>query len=112
MSSKLDELIAQKKEIEKQIRELTNPKYEVDGAKLYVRRPQGTNRSEWIVTLAEIDGVRGSSNGRNKEVAVAHDKEESLKYMQYLMSSLVTLYNEVSDSVMITLGVYPQTDKE
>ena len=112
MKSELEELIAQKKELEKRIKELTNPRYEVDGAKLYRKTNSGGINPRWIVSVDKIDGWAHTSNGRNTEVAIAPDKEEALKYIQYILASLVTLYNEVSDSVTVTLGAYPKTDGE
>ena len=112
MSSELEELIAQKKEIEKRIKELTNPRYVVDGAKLYRKTNSGGANPRWIVSVDKIDGWAHNSSGRNTEVAIAPDKEEAMKYIQYLTASLVTLYNEVSDSVMITLGVHPKSVEE
>lgn len=110
--TKLEELIAQKKAIEKQIKELTNPRYEVDGAKLYRKTNRGGTNPRWIVSVDKIDGWAHTSSGRNTEVAIAPDKEEALNSIQYLLASLATLYNEVSDSVILTLGVHPKPDEE
>ena len=57
MPTELEQLKLQRKELDKRIRELEHPSYQVDGAKLFFKT-YNTNikkSNEWLVTLEEID---------------------------------------------------------
>lgn len=112
MATELEALIAQKKAIEKRIRELSNPKYDVDGAKLFVRGYQGRTRKDWVVTLEEFNNVKYERMGYNRQIVVADTKEKALEYIQLHIATLVNLYNAASDSVHIGLSVRPKPDAE
>ena len=61
VTKELEQLQAQKKEIEQRIKELTAPRYEVDGARFYVSTYKGKPTGWWIVTVEQIGGVSGTA---------------------------------------------------
>lgn len=108
MATELERLIAQKKEIERKIKELSSPKYEVDGARLFVRGYSGRTTKDWVVTLEEINSTKPERNGYNKQIAVADSKRDALEYIQLHIATLVNLFNEVSDTLTISVKIEPQ----
>lgn len=105
MSMTLEELIAQKKEIERQIRILSNPKFDVDGAHLYKKTNQGGTNPHWILSLEEIDGWTHKSSGKKKEIAVAETQNDIIEYLEAQIATLANLYHEVT-------GRYVELPKE
>lgn len=88
--TELEELMAQKKEIEKKIKMLTCPKVEVDGAKFERKTYRGKPVDTWVVRLQEIGG-----RTEYKEVVMARTKEECIEQLGILVDTLTNLYSKV-----------------
>lgn len=91
----LEELIAERKALDKKIRELQNPKYEVDGAKMFKRAYSGKPLNIWVVTLEEIYDVDSDKDWQYKQVVAARTKEEAISGINQLMVTLKRLYDKV-----------------
>lgn len=88
--TELEKLIEQKKEIERQIKALTCPKVEVDGAKFERKTYRGKPVDTWVVRLQEIGG-----RAEYKEVVMARTKEECIEQLGILVDTLTNLYSKV-----------------
>ncbi len=89
----LEELKAKRKEIDKLIKELENPKYEVDGAKCYFQKYRGTRTDEWVVRLEEIDNTTNKSS--YKQIISAKTKYEAIEYLRIQITVLQNLLAEL-----------------
>ena len=94
--TELDELIAQKKEIEKKIKALTCPKYEVDGARMTRKAHGGKPLDLWVITVEEL-----GASGQYKELVRADTKDEALKSLDHIIKSLQELQSEALGSMKI-----------
>lgn len=90
--TELEQLIEQRKELDKKIKELTCPVYEVAGAKLFVHTRHGKPTNSWSVTVMQIGG-----NGAYKELVSDNTKEgaiEGLYNLIYSLNGLASLVDE------------------
>jgi prefoldin subunit 5 len=101
-TSKLEQLIAQRKEIDRRINELANPKYEVDGARMLLKKYKTDKSDEWVVTLEEIDGAQGKSSAY-KQIISAKSCNDAIEYIESQIATLQALLDKVRESIR---GVY------
>ena len=87
--TELEKLIEQRNELDKKIKALKCPKYEVDGARLFVKTRYGEPVDYWVVTAEEIGG------SQYKEVVCARTKEECIEGLKILLNTLTELHGEV-----------------
>ena len=87
--TELEELKAQRKELDKKIRELEHPKYEVDGAKCYLQKYTGSRPDEWVVRLEELNNTTYKSP--YKQIISAKTKPEAINYLELQIVSLQNL---------------------
>lgn len=92
--TELEQLKAQKREIEKKIQALTHPKYEVDGAKMYLKTYSTSRPDVWLITLEEIDDT-SEKTWAYKQIVTAKTKGEALEYLRQQINILTTLYSKV-----------------
>lgn len=92
--TELEQLKAQRREIDKRIRELTNPRYDTDDASMYLKHYPAKDDA-WLVVLEEIDGAEGKSSAR-KQIISAKTKGEAVELLQYQICALLELYNKVT----------------
>lgn len=97
-NSELEQLIAQRKEIDKRIKELANPKYEVDGARMLLKKYKTGRPDEWVVTLEEIDGARGKSSAY-KQIISAKSCNDAIEYIETQIAILQALLDKVRESI-------------
>ena len=91
----LEELIAERKALDKKIRELQNPKYEVDGAKMVKRAYGGKRQNIWVVTLEEIYDLNSDKPWQYKQVVAAQTREDAISGINHLIVALTRLYEKV-----------------
>ena len=93
-NSELEKLIAQRKEIDKQIKALQSLEVEVDGAKLIKRYGDS-----WAVLLQEIN-TRAcvDRTWQNKQIAIAKTREEAIEHLVTLIDTLAQLYSKVKNT--------------
>lgn len=91
--TELEQLKAQRKELDKRIRELEHPKYEVDGARLFLRTYTGCRDDEWVVKLETIDTVKHTS--AYKQIISAKSKSEAIEYIENQIKTLQELVDRV-----------------
>lgn len=84
--TELEQLMAQRREIDKRIKELRCPKIEVDGACLKRKSYQGKPADIWVVTAEEIGGA-----GFSKELIIGTTKEDVLESLDILIQTLCDL---------------------
>ena len=89
--TELERLKEQKREIERQIKALICPKYEVDGASLERGSRRGEPLDCWRVRLQEI----GGHTTQYKEVVYAETKEEAIEGIYNLIYTLTTLVKSI-----------------
>lgn len=87
--TELEKLKAQRKELDKRIKALENPKYEVDGARCYFQKYRGPRPDEWVVRLEEIDNTTNKS--AYKQIVSAKTKAEAINYLELQIVSLQNL---------------------
>ena len=93
--TELEQLKAQKREIEKRIQALTHPKYEVDGAKMYLKTYSTSRPDVWIISLEEIDDTL-EKTWAYKQIVSAYTKEEAIRYLQTQIRILTELLDTVT----------------
>ena len=95
--TKLEELIAQRKELDKQIKALKCPMYINDPgtAKLFVRTRHGEPLNNWAVSLKTCSFKGGAE--QFKEIVIANTKEECLEGLAGIIYSLQSLYDMVNE---------------
>ncbi len=91
--TELEKLKAQRDEIDKKIKQLTCPKYEVDGARLIRDSRRGEPLDQWRVTLQEI----GGNTTQYKEVVFATTREDAVEGIYNLIYSLKLLADTVDE---------------
>lgn len=98
-NSELEQLIAQRKEIDRRIKELSNPKYEVDGARMLFKKYKTNRSDEWVVTLEEINGVNAKSSAY-KQIISAKSCNDAIEYIETQIAILQALLDKVRGSIM------------
>lgn len=97
MPTELEQLKLQRKELDKRIRELEHPSYQVDGAKLFFKT-YNTNikkSNEWVVTLEEIDETTPGRTWAYKKIISAKCKENAVIYIENQIKILSELLKAV-----------------
>lgn len=90
-NSELEKLIAQRREIDKQIKALQSLEVKVDGASLIQRYGDS-----WAVLLQEIDSRNCvGKTWQNKQIAIAKTREEAIEHLGTLIDTLTQLYSKV-----------------
>lgn len=97
-NSELDQLIAQRAELDKRIKELSHAKYEVDGARMLFKKYKTTRSDEWVVTLEEIDGAQGKSSAY-KQIISAKSCNDAIEYIETQIATLQALLDKVKESI-------------
>lgn len=97
-NSELDQLIAQRKELDKRIRELSNPKYEVDGARMLLKKYKTGRTDEWVVALEEIDGVHVKASAY-KQIISAKSRDDAIEYVETQIAILQALLDRVREGI-------------
>lgn len=100
--TELEQLKAQRRELDRRIRELTNPRYDTDDASMYLRHYPAKDDA-WLIVLEEIDGAEGKHSAR-KQIVSAKTKGEAIELLQYQICALVELYNKATGK-FLTLNV-------
>ena len=98
MPTELEQLKLQRKELDKRIRELEHPSYQVDGAKLFLKT-NNTNfkkSNEWVVTLEEIDDTHPGRTWAYKKIISAKCKEDAVIFIESQINVLSELLKAVS----------------
>lgn len=89
--TELEKLIEQRKELDRQIRELQSPKYEVDGARMLKKYGDS-----WVVTVQEIEtNSLTNKPWAYKQLIKTATKEEALEYLGTIIDTLTQLYSMV-----------------
>lgn len=90
-NTELENLLAQRREIDKQIKALQSLEVKVDGASLIQRYGDS-----WAVLLQEID-TRScvDKTWQNKQIAIAKTREEAIEHLGVLVDTLTQLYSKV-----------------
>ena len=90
-NSELEKLLAQRKELDKQIKALQSLEVKVDGASLIKRYGDS-----WAVLLQEID-TRScvDKTWQNKQIVIAKTREEAIEYLGTLIDTLTQLYSKI-----------------
>jgi prefoldin subunit 5 len=96
-TSKLEQLKAQRRELDRQIKELSHPKYEVDGARLVFKTYKTCRLDEWVVSLEEIVGVHKKSSAY-KQIISAESKDDAIEYIETQIAILQALLDKVKES--------------
>lgn len=97
-NSELEQLIAQRKEIDRRIKELANPKYEVDGARMMFKKYKNGRTDEWTVSLEEIDGAHAKSSAY-KQIISAKSCNDAIEYIETQIAILQALLDKVRKSI-------------
>ena len=92
--TKLEKLKAQRKEIDKKIRELEHPKYVVDGAKCYLQKYAGSRPDEWLVRLEEIDDTM-AKNSAYKQIVSAKSLNDAIAFIETQIAILQNLLQNI-----------------
>jgi len=90
----LTKLIAQRKELDRRIKELQNPEYSVNGAKLYLKKYNTQRPDEWIVAIQEID-TTDTRPWTYRKIITAKTKEETMELLKSQIAALNALYLSV-----------------
>lgn len=93
-STELEQLKAQRRELDKKIRELEHPKYSVDGARLFLQTYTGGRPDEWVVTLEEINDTTDKP-WAYKRIISAGSKAEAIEYIETQIKVLQELVDLV-----------------
>ena len=93
--TELEQLKAQRKEIDKRIKELTHPKYEVDGAKMYLKTYPTSRPDAWLITLEEVNDT-SDKPWAYKQIVSAKTKDDAIAYLGKAIDTLTELYDLVS----------------
>ena len=95
--TKLEELIEQRKELDKKIQALKCPMYVncAGTAKFFVRTRRGEPLDNWAVTLKTVN-FRGGTE-QFKEIVVGNTREECLEGLAGIIYSLQSLYDMVNE---------------
>jgi prefoldin subunit 5 len=93
--TELEQLKAQRKELDKKIRELEHPKYEIDGARLFLNTYSGGRPDEWAVYLEEINNTTDKP-WAYKKIISARSKAEAIEYLENQIKILQALVDEVN----------------
>lgn len=92
--TELEQLKAQRRELDKRIKELTNPRYDTDDASMYLKHYPARDDA-WLIVLEEIDGTREScmcgKTPARKQLVAAHTKGEALECLNYQINALIEL---------------------
>lgn len=90
-NSELENLLAQRRELDKQIKALQSQEVKVDGASLIQRYGDS-----WAVLLQEIDtSTYVNKTWRYKQIAIARTREEAIEHLGALIDTLTQLYSKV-----------------
>lgn len=90
-NTELENLLAQRRELDKQIKALQSLEVKVDGASLIQRYGDS-----WAVLLQEIDTrSRVDKTWQNKQIAIAKTREEAIEHLGTLIDTLTQLYSKV-----------------
>ena len=95
--TELEELIAQRKELDKKIRALQNPKYEVDGARMFKRAYNGKPLSVWTITVEEIYDLDSDKAWQWKQIVNAKTKEDAISGLNNIILALSRLYRQITE---------------
>lgn len=91
MDSELENLLAQRREIDRKIKALQSLEVKVDGASLIKRYGDC-----WAVLLQEIDSRNNvGKTWQNKQIAIAKTREEAIEHLDVLIATLTALYSKV-----------------
>lgn len=95
--TKLEELIEQRKELDKKIKALKCPMYVNDAgtAKFFVRTRHGEPLDNWAVILKTVN-FRGGTE-QFKEIVVGNTRGECLEGLAGIIYSLQSLYDMVNE---------------
>lgn len=90
--TELEKLIEQRKELDKQIKALQSPTYEVDGAKMCKKYGDS-----WVVTVQEIDtgSLNTTKTWAYKQIVRTKTKEECVEALGHIVDALTQLYSKV-----------------
>ena len=92
--TELEKLIEQRKELDRQIRELQSPKYEVDGARMLKKYGDS-----WVVTVQEIEtNSLTNKPWAYKQLVKTATKEEAVEALGTIVDTLTNLYSKVKRS--------------
>lgn len=92
----LEELIAERRAIDNKIKALQNPKYEVDGAKMFKRAYNGKPLSVWTITVEEIYDLDSDKAWQYKQIVNAKTKDDAIAYLGKIIDALNALYDKVT----------------
>ena len=77
---------------------MSNPKYEVDGARMLLKKYKTDRPNEWVVTLEEIDGALNKSSAY-KQIISAKSKDDAIEYIEAQIATLQILLNKVREGI-------------
>jgi len=96
--TELEKLKAQRKELDKKIRELEHPKYAVDGAKCYLQKYAGGRPDEWLVRLEEINDTTGKDSAY-KQIASAKSLNDAIEFIEAQIGTLQNLLHKIRSNM-------------
>lgn len=92
--TELEQLKAQRKELDKKIRELEHPKYVVDGAKCYLQKYTGSRPDEWLVRLEEVNDTTDNASAY-KQIVSAKSLNDAIEFIEVQIGTLQNLLHKI-----------------
>lgn len=97
MNSELQELMKQKREIEKRIKVLKNASTIYGSAKLDIYHYPTSRPDEWFIAI-KVPGVCEGDQSRYRSIILGHSKEEVLEKIPEIINDLQGLYDTVKET--------------
>lgn len=97
--TELEKLLAQREELDKKIKMLTTPSYEIwDDASLVAEMTTKCGGEQWCVKIKEIDFVRmlNKQVPQRKQIIRTKTKEEAVEQLAKLICTLDSLYAKIT----------------
>jgi len=97
MSSELQDLIKQKREIEERIKALKNASTIYGSAKLDIYHYPTSRPDEWFIAI-KVPGVCEGDQSRYRSIILGHSKEECIEKIPAIIKDLQGLYDKLKEN--------------
>ena len=97
--TELENLLAQRKEIDRKIKELQSPTYEIwDNGSLVAEMSARDSGEQWCLKIKEVDFVRmlNKQVPQRKQIIRTRTKEEAVEQLAKLICNLDKLYAKIT----------------
>ena len=97
--TELENLLAQRKEIDRKIKELQSPTYEIwDNGSLVAEMSTRASGEQWCIKIKEVDFVRMLNKRvpQRKQIIRTKTKEEAVEQLAKLICTLDKLYAKIT----------------